>query len=173
MTDRPILFSTPMVQALHAGRKTQTRRVLKPQPEMLEAGDCIFHGHRGPVDYLMREIAPQFWARVKVGDRLWVREAWRTLQKWDDLKPSQIADDVDKVKYEAGPDRNKLWAWGRFRPGMFMPRWASRAFVTVTDVRGQRLQEIGGADAIAEGLEPINICGAGWHWKHYGEHRMA
>src|SRR5712692_10063165 len=76
MRDRPILFSAAMLRALPEGRKTQTRRIFKPQPTMHDAGDCTINGHRGPVDYLMREIAPQFWAPFKKGDRLWVRESF-------------------------------------------------------------------------------------------------
>ena len=167
MTDRPIIFSAPMVRALLDGRKTQDRRVLRPQPETVPNG---FAGARLP-------YAP--------GDRLWVREAWR-IGAWD-WNNAQIAvdycdgphkewlavDDGDMLHrlidqsraaaVKAGlPLRDSYyeysWAPGRspcrWRSPIHMPRWASRLTLLVTDVRVQRLQEISSADAIAEGCPP-------------------
>lgn len=76
MKDHPILFSAPMVRANLEERKTQTRRAFSPQPEELGDGTCRTNGHQGNTDYLMREIAPRYWTKIKPGDRLWVREAW-------------------------------------------------------------------------------------------------
>lgn len=168
MTDHPILFSGPMVRALLEGRKTQTRRVLKPQPPTVEAVKQLSgtgcHWARPTPSPFFRPMGPvwavrQLWdgnAQVKtpyhVGDRLWVRETWRTLQKWDHLKPSLVMDDFDKIDFAAtGFHRNPLWAWGKSRPSIFLPRWASRLTLTVTDVRVQQLQEISEEDAMAEG----------------------
>ena len=87
-----------------------------------------------------------------VGDRLWVREAWRTLQKWDDLKPRHVMDDFDKIDFEAGGfKRNPLWAWGKKRSPLYLPRWASRLTLIVEKVRVQRVQDISEEDAKAEG----------------------
>jgi len=169
MTDRPILFSAPMVQALLAGRKTQTRRALKPIPwnkdgnavdiniaptaRYTQGADGGFfyafdHPHGGPLT--------AHRARFAIGDRLWVKETWRTLQKWNDMKPRHVMDDPDKVDYSAdGFPRNKLWAWCKTRVSIFMPRWASRLTLTVTDVRVERLQDCSEADAIAEGVRRI------------------
>ena len=140
MTDRPIIFSAPMIMALLAGRKSQTRRVLKPQPETVPNG---FAGVRQP-------YAP--------GDRLWVREAWRFDAEWDDFPPRYF-DGADAVHYEAGGAQDKsLWGDpfrpGRLRSPIHMPRWASRLTLVVTNVRVQRLQEITSADAISEGCSP-------------------
>lgn len=143
MTDRPIIFSAPMVRALLQGRKTQTRRVLKPQPVMSE---------------VTAWIVPPY----ATGDRLWVREAWR---------PHYLGDDVWNldVSYPADSERRTImdgefgdndWNWpkaadrGNASP-IYMPRWASRITLSVTDVRVQRLQDISEADAVAEGIEPL------------------
>lgn len=152
MTARPILFSGPMVRAILDDRKTQTRRVLRLQPgeldKVLQLGDGSWHvtdsqgGHMSP---LTIRFAP--------GDRLYVREAWRTLHKSDCLAPRNLAVDPSKITFEADPEhRNPLWAFGRYRPGMHMPRWVSRLTLVVSDVRVQRLQEITEDDARAEGI---------------------
>lgn len=140
MADLPILMSAPMVRALIRGDKTETRRVIKPQPEE----------RLWPI--VARFPEQQLIARWKPGDRLWVRETWRTLQKWDCLKPSYLPPDLDKIRYDAAPPRNPLWAWGKTRPGIFLPRWASRITLLVKAVRVERLQEINEAGAIAEGI---------------------
>lgn len=170
MTDRPILFSGPMVRALLEGRKSQTRRVLKPQPVAREVRPNGFFSpgyfsftlcHDGGANET--QLAPIPYAS---GDRLWVREAWRTSPTYDDLKPSDLGGD-ESIQY-AADGAWETWGWGnlgciqgRSRPSMFMPRWASRLTLTVTDVRVQRLQEISEADAKAEGVEPAPCGGCG------------
>ena len=154
MGDKPILFSGPMVRALINGSKTQTRRLFKPQPEMHEAGDCTINGHRGSVDYLMREIAPKHWLRIKVGDRLYVRETWAPLDRLthNDPGPQALAD---RGFYQAdgGTVAGEISRW---TPAIHQPRWASRLTLTVTEVRVERLQDISdqGAqnDCTAEGI---------------------
>ncbi|NGP19155.1 hypothetical protein [Devosia aurantiaca] len=151
MADRPILFSGPMVRALLAGTKTQTRRALNPQP-FLEDGSwkvqwgkvlrCWQEG-RNP------QIIPN-WLRISVGDRLYVREHWFTWGIFDDLAPSKLTG-TEGVSYIA--DGHEGPRAGRFRQGMHMPRWASRLTLKVTDVRVERLQDCSEADAIAEGVE--------------------
>lgn len=156
MADKPILFSAPMVRALLAGRKTQTRRLIEPESGSdIRAGDILISW---PADSFVRQAA-RFHPRIRVGDRLWVKEAWRTLHASDCLAPRNLAPDISKITYEADPEnRNPLWAFGKLRPLMFMPRWASRITLIVTDVRVQRLQDISEEDAIAEGIEgdPVN-----------------
>lgn len=122
MADKGIPFSAPMVLALLDGRKTQTRR--------------LYNGGKLP-------YAP--------GDRLYVREAWRTEKRFDDWKPSEIPPGSAHIWFEC--DRDNCDAHGRYRHGRFMPRWMSRLTLTVIEVRVQRLQEISEADAIAEGIE--------------------
>ena len=84
------------------------------------------------------------------GDRLLGREGWRTVAEADALPPRELTP-AHRVWYEAdGLDQAGA---GRYRPGMFMPRWASRISLVVVQVRVERLQDISEADAIAEGIE--------------------
>ena len=141
MTDKPIIFSAPMVRGLLDGRKTQTRRLLKKTQ-----GEAIDRGF--DAGSLRLPYAP--------GDRLYVREAWRAEAVYDDTRPRDIPDDACMVRYEADgawTDRDVMTFAGRLRPSIILPRWASRITLTVTEVRVQRLQEISAADSIAEGVE--------------------
>ena len=174
MTDRPIIFSGPMVRALLDGRKTQTRRAIKDQP----GGSGWFcdpdrdHGWVFvPSEGLPRIPIGQTYA---VGDRLWVREAWRTGLAYDDLKPSDLGGEeyvffeADGTRVNCHPADSDL---GRYRNYRCMPRWASRLTLTVTDVRVQRVQDISGDDALAEGIleaemEDGDICYSGTHFSY-------
>jgi len=144
MTERPIIFSAPMVRAILDGRKTQTRRVLKPQPVQAAGpfSDVLIGGDRHP---------------YRVGDTLWVREAFALGHYYDDedkpigdLRPFYAATmDVGRW-YD--PDADQWRDRPRWRPSIHMPRWASRITLRVTDVRVERLQDISEQDAIAEGV---------------------
>jgi hypothetical protein len=173
MTDRPIIFSGPMVLALLEDRKTQTRRVLKPQPY----APHFAHFRDGSIEYTIgpdgkaiplhvvladdqRNPALDGGKRVPhaLGDRLWVKEAWRFDVEWDECKPSQMHAG-SAILFEAdGTFRNAADGTtgepGRLRNARFMPRRFSRTTLTVTDVRVQRLQDISEADVVAEGIEP-------------------
>lgn len=140
MIDRPILFSAPMVRALLAGTKTQTRRVLRAKPGMTFA-DATVDAGPGPGGIGRRLELPADKLKVPfaVGDRLWVRETF---------KPVHSADPSRGARYRADIDRDQT-VW---KPGIHMPRWASRLTLTVTDVRVQRLQDISVEDAKAEGI---------------------
>lgn len=161
MTDRPIIFSAPMVRALLDGRKTQTRRVLGNSGPGRGRSN-IFSAQIGWSDSYVLDPGNANWRERDTpyapGDRLWVREAWRFDAEWDDCPPREF-DGADAIHYEAdGETRLHLWGNpftpGRLRPPIHMPRWASRLTLLVTDVRVQRLQEISSADAIAEGCPP-------------------
>ena len=99
-----------------------------------------------------------------IGDRLWVREAWRSTPEWDAAPPHAIQPGY--TLYEAdGPWR--AHSYGKLRSSLFMPRWASRLTLIVTEVRVERLNDISVADAKAEGVEPICDHGVGnqhLHW---------
>lgn len=164
MPDRPIIFSGPMVRAILDGRKTQTRRIIK-----VAAGS-----------YIENIENVRLWATTDgcaygdaklpyaIGDTLWVREAWRTCASYDDLRPSQMGGE-EPVKYLT--DGWEDWhGWprdhpidGRYRQRQFMPRWASRLTLTITDVRAQWVQTITPEDAVAEGLKHWRD-GAGEDW---------
>lgn len=183
MADRPILFSAPMVRALLGGRKTQTRRALKPQPAQWEARvidirEPIFDGEYqqwGQWETIWNRCSAMWEPeedifnplnlRFAVGDRLWVKETWRTHKSWDSDKPSDIIA-CSRVWYEADA-RDNCDQHGKVRPSIFMPRWASRITLLVDDVRVERLQDISEADAIAEGIERDGEVGNEPAWKHY------
>jgi len=176
--DKPILFSAPMVRALLAGTKTQTRRVMKPwpgmqsawlRPEVLHAAPSCYlitvDGHLGaqfqhPLagqncdGIAVDAMSPLTWVRLPYAPsvRLWVREAWRAEHRFNDLPPRDIPPG-ENIQYLAD---NPISPWGaRYRPAMHMPRWASRLTLTVTEVRVQRLQDISEADATDEGIERL------------------
>lgn len=153
MTDRPITFSPPMIHALLDGRKTQTRRVLKPQPPEGAIFRAWNIGSGGHFAHFWHDPHDQYDIRLPAwrGDRLWVKEAWRTEAQHDALRPSELPDDA-LIYYEAeGPTPS--WA-GRYRNARFMLRQFCRLTLFVADVRVQRVQDISEADARAEGIEP-------------------
>lgn len=163
MADRPILFSASMVRALLAGRKTQTRRVLKGVPDwcgadrrpgfscLTPAGHIEFRGDYPGDDQVEAGYASKFIKLPFVkGDRLWVKETWRTHKVADELPPRLMSGE-GRVWYEA--DRDNCDAHGKVRVSIHMPRWASRLSLTVTNVRVERLIDCSADDAQAEGLE--------------------
>jgi hypothetical protein len=170
MRDIPIIFSAPMVLALLAGRKTQTRRLAfgpwkdcEDQPsEIQEDWECRGRDLRIKGGAVTGWRMPSPWQRVRPGDRLWVREGWAAHWANDDLPPVQIDPAAWSVRYLADdtirPARDGSLALAdqcrKGRPSIHMPRWASRLTLTVTEVRAQRLQDISEADAWAEGCKP-------------------
>lgn len=158
--ERPILFSGPMVRALLDGRKTQTRRVVKPQPPapvtsayrpFLQTDPGQWQGF-AEIDHLIH-----WYGRCPYGirgDRLWVRETWSLADT-----PSGYAYAADHLQDTKG------WGW---KPSIHMPRRASRLTLEVTEVRVQRLQDISREDAIAEGAS--QTPGGGWSmdWSRVG-----
>lgn len=156
MADKPIIFSAPMVRALLEGRKTQTRRVIKPQPTGISRAERIGgtsrswrispESNRCSVDFKSPNIG--------VGDRLYVREAWtaRMTHGWT-IADARSRMCQEEILYRAdGHDSIDGW-W----PSIHMPREFSRLTLTVTDVRVQRLQEISEADAMAEGVDAVTM----------------
>ena len=143
MTDRPIIFSAPMVRALLAERKTQTRRIYKvPSGSYVEQGGV----------WAMTDGCAYGDAALPYtpGDRLWVRENCAT---WGDHEAIYRADDA--VEYGLAVSDGKFGAKWKARPSIHMPRWASRLTLTVSDVLVQRLQDISEADAVAEGIQRL------------------
>ena len=129
MKERPILFSAPMVRALLAGTKTQTRRVIKPRHLAFfnqDAAAMLSDWNERPLPY------------GKPGDRLWVRETWHDASSSLHSCALYRADGIDLH-------------WDKWTPSIHMPRWASRITLEITSVRVERLQEISEADAQAEG----------------------
>lgn len=154
MAERPILFSDPMVKAILAGTKSQTRRVAANIP--LDA-ESVYHV--GPEHDRYWQCSANgkpynFAARWTPGDLLWVRETWALEgdNVGDGYKPGSC-----KALYRADY-HNKSVAW-RWRPSIHMPRAASRITLRVTSVRVERLQEISEQDAAAEGVSKADVTG--------------
>lgn len=173
MKERGILFSAPMVRALLDGSKTQTRRAMKTQPasEPFVSRASLNQSGTRPVTVAMWDNrAPDgstccICPYGVVGDRLWVRETWCAHSTFNGIKPSLIPQ--SKVFYASDDGYSPSGAPGR--PSIFMPRWASRITLEITDVRVERLQDISEADAITEGIEfnaaldPSGPC----KWRYY------
>ena len=152
MTEHPILFSAPMVRAILEGRKTMTRRELKPQPWLTDAGPFLCFqqkGEKAGKAWLWPNAKDQVFAELKyqVGDRLWVREGF-AIQGFLQLPLS----DRQPLEYLADiPDRQQIEDYTG-KPSIHMPRWASRITLEVTAVKIERLQDISEDDAKAEGI---------------------
>jgi len=139
---RPILFSTPMVQAIVEGRKTMTRRKVKPPFS----------------DWVTDENLLTKWGEGinsqcrygKVGDVLWVRETWQKVNGNEYLfKANSLGDNL------------------KWKPSIFMPKAACRIFLEITDIKVERLKDISEDDAIAEGIERIPGLPFVVRWKDY------
>lgn len=153
----PILFSAPMVRAILSGAKTQTRRILKQQPDYRGSDGCESDPDGWGWENDMGDHVPVRSARVRwaVGDRLWVRETWCAVndtayggEKWVDYRATPKFNADHPAGWENDPSDPIALKW---RPSIFMPRWASRITLDVTGVRVERLQDITEADAVAEG----------------------
>lgn len=183
MKERPILFSSPMVRAILAGTKTQTRRIVKLPPNSgtvhVDPGGTIF----GPGPYLKVEALNGANAGASIhprihcpygypDDRLWCRETWRCFGG----REYEYQRERDAIIYRA-TDWGEAGDGDGWRPSIFMPRWASRITLEVTGVRVERVQDISKEDAIAEGARftdygmhecQMSIDGG----KTYGVHRQ-
>lgn len=193
MRERPILFSSAMVRAILAGRKTMTRRIVRCEMSRDTAlvrlpnrGEAVYLDDALGLSWIPYSGAPlQSWPAELIGevspygipgDRLWVRETWRTLKGFDAQSPREIAARcVDAgysspwapLEYDADGARND-WdhyqAVGKTRVSIHMPRWASRITLEVTGVRCERLDAITEDDAKAEGVTPFTHDPEGDCW---------
>lgn len=174
MKETGILFRGEDVRATLDGRKTQTRRMVKPQPS--ESSDNAFLGldgiwrfsHptiRGPVSHEADDVKCPFGS---VGDALWVRETFALEhqvdhdQKWpfNDGRPIKLCKEGWVQPHYRATDPAPELAYGdcdepcvKWKASRHMPRWASRINLEITGVRVERLNEISEEDAIAEGIE--------------------
>jgi|SRR5690554_841295 len=158
---RPILFSTPMVQAILDGRKTQTRRIIKPQPtkQLSFSGTFKKHWSENVSDLKL----PYFQAKYQKGDIMWVRETFEVVPvEMASIKENR-SDVRMKIKYKADGGQSFL----RWKPSIFMPKKACRIFLKVTNVRVERLQNISEEDAISEGVEVICPAPLLFRYKNY------
>ncbi len=179
MAEHPILFQGEMVRAIYAKLKSQTRRVIKPQPFRTTTYAPGFGDRwswRGHISEDYKGVPDMFGPWLPLcpygvpGDALWVRETWAQPYKWD----GPIDPEYKRAIYRASP----FDSWGNgfefhwddiparaWRPSIYMPRWASRLDLLVTKVRVERVQEIGHDDAIAEGIAWLDHIDEGGHWE--------
>ncbi len=178
--ERPILFSPPMVRALLAGNKTQTRRIAKFVP--LEGGNLeassLKAGHyftgKPKCGFVLRSMGGPCWNDRTMplhspyglkGARLWVRVGWRPemASSGDTVKVTYLADGnlCPYLTQDIPSDWKipKAAAKGAVT-SLFMPRWASRITLEITDIRVERLRDISEEDALAEGVEPWGMTEA-------------
>ena len=186
MKERPIVFSAPMVNAILEGRKTQTRRIVEPQPVRVEkyepdspfvGQDGLWRWHNGKIVYNTNCARCPYG---KPGDRLWVRErhcfldVTKSALSQFPMGPQNgdvVGPDVWnlEVEYSDGTQRDMTIEGSKpkqtrdrgesgWRSPIHMPRWASRITLEITGVRVERLQDISEADARAEGAKSMDIA---------------
>jgi hypothetical protein len=151
MIERGIMFKGHLVREILADRKTVTRR-LNGLAEINRNPDGWRVVNSDPWSVEFAEVNPvgrhltvrKPW---REGDRLWVRETW--------------APTGDPAPNEAIYRADEKWSSSRWRPSIFMPRWASRITLEVVSVRVERLQEITLADIEAEGFGRVGALGQG------------
>jgi hypothetical protein len=173
--EHPIILNDWSTRRILAGEKTQTRRIVKPQPDLKGVTDSDLKLRQDPVskewvvapigDLVPSMQAAHGWINEdfpkhpygQPGSRLWVREEFRLPHTYDEMSPSEYVDEGQPhiVRFEADEgDYNAVPkdGWGRKRPSIHMPRELCRLRLCVEDVRVERVQEINAVDAIAEGI---------------------
>jgi len=150
--ERPILFSAPMVRAIQEGRKTVTRRTVKVHPR--SRADIGSYGLGQPFIRNPDVTKPNSECPYgRPGDRLWLRET-HFINDYREAKVPEAERADTEIVYRADP----LPCWEgeeseiRWRPSIFMPRWASRILLEITAVRVERLQDISEEQSEAEGV---------------------
>ena len=158
MKEHPIIFSTPMVKATLEGRKTQTRRVIKPQPEEIIVGDMLQPG----IYYRDADPDQQIHCPYgQPGDRLWVRETWAPFGDYvlfradgeEYLSPCETPGGGYPENCRHHPGCEACTAEGtliKWRPSIHMPRWASRITLKIKSIRVERVQDTSISDIYAD-----------------------
>jgi hypothetical protein len=169
MKERGILFNGEMVRAILEGRKTQTRRVIKPQ-SLVDTLNKLAKSERDLSEQLGEDVVTftrdgvEGWCPYgKPGSELWVRETWGSLNSdHPRCKGGRKPKEGDRLVYKANPAHDYQWGAGKnsqgsfcWRPSIFMPRWASRILLEIINIRVERVQDIKEEDAIAEGITMI------------------
>ena len=152
-----------MVKALLEGRKTMTRRVVKPQPEFYHGGkkvrvegDCWYPNEKKGLHYanqrhFRKGMPMDFCPYGQVGNRLWVREIWNFTPMLSRTAIVRYQDLTCRgVEIPEGFNHKVYLMRGYWRPSIYMPRWASRITLEITNIRCERLQDITETDAQAE-----------------------
>jgi hypothetical protein len=173
---RPILFSTPMVMALLAGRKKQTRRIVKlPKWSTQDWEDFT------AIDDYVSIICESSGCEAEIdcpygqpGDVLWVRESLQIFKRPGLYEAYRYADgevrvwEHERPEYDEGATVKIDWSKVKKTPSIHVPKKYCRLFLQIKSVRVERLQDITEADAIAEGIEQVDTDRGGAPiWKNY------
>jgi hypothetical protein len=169
MKEIPIILTSQEVNSVREGRKTQTRRVVKPQPNR---GSELTRMQDGYADGFIRAVFAQddepnaYGIKCQYGqpgDRLWVRETWNVVPVGRPAPlcgtseiPKSLPDGWGNMYKASGDQCTKDVGW---RPSLHMPRWASRITLEITAIRVERLQFISEEDAVKEGCSPTERAG--------------
>lgn len=176
MKERPIIFSEPMVRAILAGKKTQTRRTIAPQPthaqhhkwhrKLVYEGEHRLwcwkeHTFENLWDEGIRESDRARLAALNphgvAGDRLWVRETWQAWRQTNvEYDEWEVEGDQGRIRDSRIEYASTSESTGPWRSPIHMPRWASRITLEITEVRVQRLQDLSEKDAWAEGIDDVD-----------------
>jgi hypothetical protein len=191
MKETPILFTPTNIRAILDSRKVQTRRVVKYEDTHgCFTGDCP-HEKQTECDACLDAYAKSECPYGVIGDKLWVREMWRVGKPQDSRTPTEIWEHLKEIGkgitilYGAGgwrstspferpepkyADNEPMPDWaGIKRSAMFMPKWAARLWLEITDVRVERVQSISEADCIAEGCPKEYLLGRNWYKELWDE----
>ena len=182
MKERPIIFLGEMVRAILDGRKTQTRRVVKKLPPLSEGFEWSFDktiddlwevgalnnstGEGSLFDYIKCPYGIP-------GDRLWVRETWSQIDNREfggDQHVEYKADTGNPYPGEWPEDEAKGNPEApKWKPSIFMPRWASRIMLEVTDIRVEMVQDISEEDAKREGVLEMGTVDRGGYYSGFAD----
>ena len=161
MAERPILFGAEMVKAILDERKTQTRRIIKPQPDGPLVTDGSIWVKQGKIHVAPADRA-WYCPYGTVGDRLWVRETFAIIDTTDDMLEVYYPADETRFWYRVNDKTWEKYGASAFtmsnRPSIFMPRWASRIDLEIASIRVQRVQDIGEGEAVREGISIEYAC---------------
>jgi hypothetical protein len=151
MKERPILFSAPMVRAILDGTKTQTRRVVK-LPIIDKSFGCEIAGCEINGELESGHLISPYG---EVGDQLWVRETFAEVGTCDPQWILYRASDYMQQVRKYGFDNYLAEKEVKWKPSIFMPRYASRIQLEITNIRVERLTVISEDDSYAEGIERL------------------
>lgn len=174
MKETPLAFKPEMVCAIlrEERPKTQTRRILRMELPPWATGAGIYHApgtlYDGDLVWVdgnpkdrntWSKLGEPFCVGNRVGDRIWVREAWRAGKQWDKKAPREItsprAAPVGEAIFYPARSNEVPPGFGKLRRGMFMCRWMSRITLLIVNLWVERLQDISEEDAKAEGCDPL------------------
>lgn len=182
MNEKPILFNAEMVNAILSGRKTQTRRIMRDQPEVIPPEDeCGVPGYWIPYNagktMVRNEMMTITCPLGAVGDQLWVRECFRVHSRATDVatlvyRASERNSWTEQTRRVPVSDCNRPVSPEKWTPAIHMPRWASRINLLITGVRVERLNDISDADAMSEGIDADRLAESQDHYDCIADHNM-